>query len=165
MFITKDGKFFGKVSIIDVIVVIAVIVLAVGFYFRIISPMERVVTTEQRIEYEIRVHAVRESTADALGNMGEIADFRTGEELGEIIGTEIDVALWEAAMADGNFVAYPVPDRHDVIVTVQVNGGVSDTGFFTFQNRPLAIGSHMRFMSKYAETSGEIISIRVVEDN
>ena len=89
MFINEEGKLFGKVSIIDVLVLLAIIVLIVGVYLRVISPA-RVVTVPQEIEYDIRVHGVRRSSLLALQNTmlqepeGRISDTRTNEELGSI---------------------------------------------------------------------------------
>ncbi|MCL2837651.1 MAG: DUF4330 domain-containing protein [Oscillospiraceae bacterium] len=173
MFMTKEGKLFGKVSIIDVFVIIAIIILAIGVYLQVISPAQRVVTEPSEIEYIMLVRAIRPATSDALRQSirdeglqrgGYISDARTGEELGVIVDVDPRPAYQEEAMADGSFGAFPVPGRYDVHVTVRIDGRVSETGFYTFQNRGLTMGSSSRFHSKYAATSGEIIAIRRVGD-
>ena len=162
MFINNEGKFFGKVSIVDVLVVIVIAVLAAGIYFRLISPITRIVTTPQRIEYQMRIRAVRTPTIDALERRGAIADERTGEELGEIISAIPEPAYWTAVMLDGRVERLLIPGRQDVILTVQVDGRVNETGYLTYQNRALAVGTEIPIESKYALTTGEIISIRTM---
>jgi len=169
-FITKEGKLFGKVSVIDVFVLLAIVVLAFGIYARVISPARRIATTPYEIEYQVRVHGIRHSSLVALQNTvlqepaGEISDFRTGEELGAIVGMTFEQAYWDAARHDGSFERLPVPDRFDAIVTIRVDGRVSDTGYFTHQNRRMAVGSNVGFRSRYVETSGEIISIQRISE-
>jgi len=162
-FITKEGKLFGKISIIDVIVILAVIVIGVGGYLRFFAPNARLVAQPHEIEYVMRIHSVRRMSINALQQLGSIADTRTGEELGEIVYVTYEPAYWEIALIDGDYVSLPVPDRYNAIVTVRVDGRVSGTEFLTHQNRSLSIGTSAAFQSKYAETSGEIIAIDTVE--
>jgi len=164
MFINKEGKLFGKISIIDVIVILAVMVIGIGGYLRFFAPNARLVAQPHEIEYVMRVHAVRRMSINALQQHGLIADMRTGEELGEIVNVTYEQAYWEIALIDGDYVSLPVPDRYNAIVTVRVDGRVSGTEFLTHQNRNLAIGTSIAIESKYASTSGEIIALRIAED-
>jgi len=170
-FINKEGKLFGKVSIIDAFVLLAIIILAIGIYVRVISPAARVVTISQEIEYEMKVHAVRRPTIVALQNTvlqepaNEIFDSRTGEHLGTIVAMTFEQTYWEVALLDGLHDTLPVPDRFDVTITVRVDGRIADTGYFTHQNRSLFVGSHIGFESRYANTSGEIMTIRRIDPN
>jgi len=169
MFINKEGKLFGKVSIIDAFVLLAIIILLIGIYLRVISPVQRVVTVPQQIEYEMRVHAVRRSTLLAIQNTirqepaNEISDRRTGEELGTIINMSFEPTRWDVALLDGTFDTLVVPDRFDATITIRVDGRVSETGYFTHQNRELAVGSQFGLQSRYVDTSGEIITIRRID--
>jgi len=164
MFISKEGKFGGKVSIIDAFVVIAILVIGIGFFFRFISPPDRVITERHEIEYTMLVRSIRASTVRALQEYGYLSDGRTHEELGEIVGLTYVQALQEDARIDGTFGAFPVPDRYDVFLQVRVDGRVSETGYFTFQNRALTMGAANRIQTKHAATSGEIVFIRTVEE-
>ena len=166
--INKEGKFFGKVSIIDVLVIIAIIIIGIGFYFRFFAD-SRAATTAVEIEYVIRVHSVRPASIGALERVeliqGQISDSRTEEEFGRIIRVEPEATFWEGALIDGSWISDPVPNRYDAIVTIRVDGRMNDMGYFTFQNRQLTVGSHITFHSKYADTSGEILEIRIVDGN
>ena len=52
----KDGKLFGKISIIDIIVVLCVIVLAFGIYAKFTSNSDAVSSSEKaKIEYVYKV--------------------------------------------------------------------------------------------------------------
>jgi len=162
-FITKEGKLFGKVSIIDIIAILAVIVLLVAGYLRLISPASRVITEPHEIEYVMLVRSVRGSTVRALRNFGLVSDGRTNEEMGEIIDLYTRPAFQEDALLDGTFHAFLMPDRYDVILTVRVSGRVNETGYYTFQNRALTRGYAGRIQTKHVFTSGEILEIRTID--
>ena len=168
MFINKEGKLFGKVSIIDVLVIVAILVVGIGFFLRFISPVARIVTTPEEIEYTLLVRSIRHTTRDAFmraddqGRMMQLSDARTGEELGRIVSVMYEGAIQEDVLADGAFDAFPVPGRYDVFITVRVDGRWNQTGYYTFQNRALTMGSTSRIQTKYAASSGEIIEIGTV---
>jgi len=167
MIMNKEGKLFGKISIIDVLVIVAVIVIGIGFYLRFFGD-SRVITTNVELEYVIRVHSVRPTSVGALQRTaqieGVIFDPRTDEELGRVIQVRDEPTYWEAALLDGNWISGFVPGRFNAYVTVRVDGRVNETGYFTFENRSIAIGNHVAFQSRYSDTSGEIIAIQIIDD-
>lgn len=162
MFINKEGKLFGKVSIIDIFVIIVLIVAAFGIYTRFFTVNERVSVTGKEIEYKIKVEMVRQSTFDALSKGGPVYDSTTKEYMGEITGVTSEDCYVEQKLADGSFSNSLIPDRMNVIVTIRVDGSASDMGYYTSDNKYLAAGSGFVIASKYAETQGKIISINVI---
>ena len=63
----KDGKVFGVISIIDILVVVCIIVLALGIYAKYTSDSDAVATAEKtKIEYVYKVQGVRNYTVEAL---------------------------------------------------------------------------------------------------
>ena len=71
--------------------------------------------------------------------------------------------LKEQKLADGTLSNSKIPDRMNVIITVRVNGSTSSTGYYTSDNKYLAAGSGFVIATKYAETTGEIISINEIK--
>jgi len=163
MFINKEGKLFGKVSIIDIFVVIVIVIAALGVYTRFFAVNERVAVTENQIEYQLKITKVRQGTLDALLKQGPVYDKTTKEYMGEITEVVYEDCFEEQELADGKLVSAKVPDRVNVIVTVKTNGSGNDSGYYTSDNKYIAAGSSFVISTKYAETTGEVISIKEIQ--
>ena len=66
MIINKEGKLFGKISIVDIAVVLIVILLAIGIYTRFSGNTKVVVSNGQKIECTFVVKNLRQYSVDAL---------------------------------------------------------------------------------------------------
>ncbi len=162
--INKEGKLFGKISIIDIIVVLAIIVAAFGVYTRFFVGNEKVETASSQIEYKMKIQEVRIGTVKALeGYQSPIYDVSTKEYLGDIVAVEYTPAKKGVETVTGNMRETIVPERYDVIVTVRVDGSINSSGYYTSTNQALAAGSSYAFTSKAARTSGRILDIYEVE--
>ena len=163
MFINKEGKLFGKVSIIDILAVILIVVAAFGVYTRFIAGNEKVEVKYSTIEYGMKVEKVREGSAKALENGGPLYDAKTKEYMGEIVFAEAKPCFEEQEKTDGTMVLSEVPERYDVYLTVKVDGSSNEAGYYTKENKAICVGSNFVVASKYAETTGEIISVKEVK--
>lgn len=160
MLINKDGKLFGKISIIDIFVVIVIAVAALGIYSRFFTGNEKVSTSASRIEYTMKIEDVRIGTINALEKLGPITDANTKELIGDIVSVTYEDATKPLELIDGTIKDVALPERYDAIVTVQVDGSVNDSGFYTGSNQALTVGSNHTFISKYAKTTGKVMSVK-----
>lgn len=163
MFINKDGKLFGKISVIDIVVVIAIVFVGFGAYLRFVKPNQRVETVNQTIEYTMRIAGVRIGTVEALKNFSPIYSCETKEYLGEIVGIEYTEAYEDKVMHNGEIKNLPIPERYDVVLTVRVDGKVNSSGFYTATNQAINAGASHTFNSKYAQTSGRIDEVKEIQ--
>ncbi len=158
--INKEGKLFGKISVIDILVILAIIVAAFGVYTRFFVGNEKVETAESHIEYKLKVQEVRIGTVNALENYkGAIYDTSTKEYLGDIVAVEYTDAKKAVEMLNGQMQETTLPERYDCMVTVRVDGRINDMGYYTANNQALAAGSSYVFESKAAKTTGRIYEI------
>ena len=160
MIINKDGKLFGKISIIDIIVIIAIVVGAFGFYVRFFVSEKKVETTASNIEYTMEIKEVRIGTVNALKNYrGPVTDTSTKEYLGDIVDVTYTNSTKAVDTVNGTMKVSAVPDRYDVLVTVRFDGKINNSGFYTANNQALSAGSSYLFTSKAAKTTGKIVDI------
>ena len=165
MFINKEGKLFGKISIIDIVVILAIIVGAFGFYTRFFISEKKVETAASHIEYTMKVKEVRMGTVNALKNYrGPVTDTSTKEYLGDIVDVSFSDATKAVETANGKRKVSPVPERYDVIVTVRVDGKINNSGFYTANNLALSAGSSYVFTSKAAKTTGTIQDVYEIKE-
>ena len=66
----KNGKIGGKVSIIDILVVVLVVAVIVGIVARYGSSVTGAVKSNKQFEYVLKVESVRQYTVDALEKKG-----------------------------------------------------------------------------------------------
>ncbi len=162
--INKEGKLFGKISIIDILVVLAIVVAAFGVYTRFFVGNEKVETAASHIEYKLKVQEVRIGTVEALQDYkGAIYDTTTKEYLGDIVSVEYTEAKKAVEMVNGQMKETILPERYDCMVTVRVDGKINSSGYYTATNQALATGSSYVFESKAAKTTGRIYDIYEVK--
>ena len=162
MIINKEGKLFGKVSIIDILVLIGIIVVIIGLAMRFGPAGRAVLTSSEKIQYTLRVEGVRFFTVDALERGGPVSDATTKEEMGTVVDVTAVPARGEVMMADGTVARLEIPEEYDVYITVEVDGKSNDTGFYTQGNKFLAAGSTYTINTKYAVCSCVVEDIRAL---
>lgn len=160
----KDGKLFGKISIIDIIAVVCIVVIAFGLYAKFTSKSDAVSSTEKvDFEFVYKVNSVRDFTIDGFEKGGPFFDKETKEYMGDVTGVRSEPAVMQVSMADGTYKQVNVPDKYDVYVTVRTTGKVSSLGYFTNDNKFIGAGSTVNAWSKYTTTGGEIVDVYEVQ--
>lgn len=159
----EKGKVFGKISIIDLLAVIAVVVLVLGVVFRFSGSQPVSVQTGQPMECVVRVKGVRMQTVDALKKGGLVYEIDTKEYIGEIVSVTEEPHEAVLEMANGSRVEAQVEARYDALVTVAFTGNVSDEGYYTDSNRQMSVGGNLGMNAKFAQCWGDIEEVRLVE--
>ena len=103
MIINKDGKLFGKISVIDILAVLIIVVLIAGIASRFSGKSNVVVSSGEKIKCTFLVKNVREYTADALKQGGPVYDKTSKEYIGEIVDVKQTEGKFKVNMADGSF--------------------------------------------------------------
>ncbi len=160
----KSGKLFGKISIIDIIVVVCIVVLAFGIYAKYTSDSDATASSENtEIEFVYKVKGVRDYTVNALKKGGAMYDSETKEYVGEIVDVRTEDAVMEVSLVDGTYKQLIIPEKYDVYVTVQVDGKYNKLGYYTSGNKYLGAGSTINIKSKFATTEGQIVDVKAVD--
>ncbi len=154
----KEGKLFGKISIIDVLVVVLILALAVGLFLRFSNTA---VTDFSRnsYEYEVRVDNIRDYTVAALEKGGEVYDQNTKEYLGTIVSVRQEPGEAVIPMADGSYKTVVAEDRYAAYVTVSFTGRENNGGYYTDTNQQIAVGETLLMNAKGAKCTGNITKV------
>ena len=158
--INKDGKIFGKISIVDILTVIVIAAMAIGVYMRFFKTPETVKTDSVKITYTVRVEKIRDFTANGLMKKGKLYDSDTGEYLGEIKNVTLESAVIDAVTQSGDVRSVKYPERCDAVLTVEIDGSANSRGYYTEAKRALSVGGELDFETKYVDTSGTIVSVQ-----
>ena len=155
----KNGKIGGKVSIIDILVVVLVVAVIVGIVARYGSS----VTSNKQFEYVLKVESVRQYTVDALEKKGKVTDKKSEKDLGEIVDVQVENATLQSTTASGELKNPELPGRYTCYVTIRATGKESDDNYILEDSTELSVGRNVDLYSKYVKTSGDIKSVKVVE--
>ncbi len=161
MIIDKNGRLFGKINIIDVAVILVVIAVIAGVFVRFTGGAGKIVTATKKIEFDVKVEAVRDFTVVALEKKGLVTNKNYDIVTGEITNVETTDATQKATKVDGTLVAAPMEDRYTSVVTIVTDGKESDSGYFDSNNEELAVGREYTIYSKFAKTTGTITRVAV----
>lgn len=162
--IDKQGRLFGKVSVIDLLVVVAAIVLALGFYTKNHGKEYTATATPSvGITYEISLHSIREESVDMFRVGDEVFD-EDNENVG-CIGTISAVRVepgtitrWDGS---GQMKSYTAEHLRTVVLTIEAEGMVSQGRIYVNRSYEINKNSGRTIYTKYATGNGMIVEITV----
>ena len=162
--IDHNGRLFGKVSIIDVLVVAVVLVLAVALNVKN-NHLSHTSTsvTNLPITYQVQVSGVRGYVADAIRTEDKMfdQDRSSGGTLGKIVDIEVLPSAKMAEFNDGTVDVVPAEDCVNLLLTIQGEGIVSEGRCLLNRIYDLGVNSSRNFYTKYAQFTGTVTGIQV----
>ena len=175
MIIDKKGKLFGKISIVDICVVLVIVVGVVGAYFAVsvlnsgkLDSNSKVALKSdaplQTATVSLKLHEVRSLTKDALIVGDEVFTTDTDSKLIGIIKEIIsEPSTKNVAASDGTVYNAQIPEKFDVTVLVDVTGKSTGTGFYTDSEVRLLYGESMEIKTSTVKTTPEVTGIVINE--
>lgn len=154
--IDKNGKLFGKISIVDLLILILVAVLAIGLIFRVVN--KSAISGNSNFKTVLKIEDVRQFTVDAI-QVGDVIYEQHANEIGVVSNVEIGEATEIMEDMKGEAFLAPLDQRYNLIITLDTTGRISDKGYYANGNRQLSIGGDLPIQSKYVYTSSRIIDV------
>lgn len=172
MLLDKKGKLFGKVSIVDLLVILVVLAMALGAFLTYQKIADKAVLTENKgliqtpaadtLEVTMRIEEVRQMTVDALVAGDEVFFTDTGKFFGTITDVSVEPAVRLIYDTKGTPVNAQVPDKFDAIIKLRVPGSRLEHGYYTQDNIRLVFDSDIPIKTPAVETTPTIENITVM---
>ena len=146
--IDEKGRLFGKISVIDIFVILAVIVLAAGFvYNRTSQHVRQIIMADTPMYVTFLVEGVRDFSLEAVQE-GDIF-FRQHERapLGRVSRIEMGPAYGIMIRTDGTAEYVPMEGRFNMYITLSGVGSITDTGFFINGTQQMSEGGRISIQS------------------
>jgi hypothetical protein len=159
--IDKNGRIFGKISIIDVFVLLIVLALGAALYikFNVLDFTSKSGGTGT-ITYNVTIYGVRDYTVDGLKPGDLLYDKNSSSNaIGMITAVNAVDAVKEAELIDGTIVAGNYVGRYDVTLTVTAEGTVSGGRYLVGRTYELNANSERLFQTKYCEFEAVITGL------
>lgn len=152
-----------KINIIDIAIVILIIALLFAAYLKFAVYDHTKTDAEMtKIEYSIKIPAVRRYTADAFKVGDTIFDSTTKLAIGTITNIEVVNNVGVVETSKGTIASAENPNRYDVTITIQTDGMETDKAYFADRSVELKVGSEKQIETLYVKTTGTIMSIEVL---
>lgn len=160
--IDREGRLFGKISVIDVLVLAVVAVMAVALYVKTNhNDITSTSVSNVPITYQVLARGVRSYVGDAVqvGDFLYEQDRNTGGSLGEITDIQVLPGGRLAEFNDGTVDTVPVEDGVDLLLTVRGEGIISEGRYSLNRVYELGVNSSRNFCTKYAQFTGTVTDI------
>lgn len=152
------GRLFGRLNVVDLLVVLLVIVLVVFAYLRFASGEETAVRTTLVVD-DVR-NPIAEQIAEQLPAEESVRD-RSGTPLGRLIDVEVLPSPVEVPTADGQLVTDESELYSDVWMVVEGTGQQSEHEI-RIESVRLRVGHTLVISGPGWEVSAEIRDVEVV---
>lgn len=159
----KNGKIFGKINLVDFLVIIGVIVAIIGIFVRFVLLSENSHTENSSFEYVVKVDNVRDCTIQGLEKKGSLYFGKDNAYVGEIVDVEFKTAEYDLVMDNGERKLIERPDRYTALVKIQSAGTKTEGRFSDAAERDIAVGGTLAVCSKYVNTTGQIVDFKLSE--
>ena len=160
----KNGKIAGKISIIDLFVLLVIAVLIAGSIYRFTARAAQVDPGEARIEYVLRVAQARELAIkyyqDSIGLPA--FDRVTGLHIGDITNVRHEARYPHMTLPDGSVVAVRHPGTAAIYIYITATGRATDSAIYVGGTREINVGGTVFMRSKYVDVETVVNSINVV---
>ena len=157
--IDERGRLFGRISFIDVVVLVAVIVLAIGVFTKFnVKEAPQAASSTVAVSYTVKYPATRLAIADML-RVNDKLYTESGTYIGTIKKIDVTDAKRLEPLIDGTFVIADVRERYDIILTVEAQCSVIDGRYYADRVFELYINSEQKMVTKYNTFTGTIMSI------
>ena len=157
----KNGKLFGKISIVDLVVIILILVVLAGTAWRFTSPNAALSQADAVVEYTIRIEGVRDFTLRHYHEGLRVYDRQAGQFIGRISGIRSGPHYEPHPLLDGTVAWKAVPGQITIYIDVVANGRITPTAIYVEGTYEIAAGSLRYINTKYVQTSGTIYSVDI----
>lgn len=162
--IDEKGRFFGRVSIVDILIILAAAVVLLSSVFKF-DKAENTMSSDKTIEYTVKVTQVRTPTVDALNkDLENIKDPETKKTLGKITNMEIEKSSELMRLADGTYKMTEIPDRFDLTLSLSVPGTETTDNFYTMDGQKLITGDGISISNGNVVCYGTVREVRAAEE-
>ena len=129
--IDEKGRLFGKVSLIDVLIVLTVAVLASGYLYKQISGEVRQIVDNGKVFYlTLKCEHLAEYHAQAVDEGDIIFKRYERKPLGAVTNVRLEQSTDILLMPGGTAILAEVEGCYDMYITIKCEGSITDRGYY-----------------------------------
>ena len=152
----KNGKLFGKISIFDIIILLLVVVVGMGTFYKFRSEQTNVEGGQKPLVYTVRIPNVRWFTLKYYEEGQRCFDTKSNEEIGQIVAIRSEPFYDIYQDMRGNALLLQIPDKIKIEIDVETLGLETDRGYYASGTYELKAGSDIFLSTKYVDVSAVV---------
>ncbi len=161
--IDKNGKLFGKINIIDLLIILIVIAAVVFFATKLFSPaQETTKANTTKVAVTFYAEDAPTNVTDMLVEGAPSFEETTNVGFGSITSFSSEQAYGWMSDAEGNLVKGPIVGDEYLTVSVEVNGNLTDNGVY-LGGRLYCVGANYTMHFGKVMLYSKIVSITPAE--
>ncbi len=149
-----------KLNILD-ITILFVLLLCLILFFTDKSKATGEIESEQnqvsKFSYQVLISGVSETTGEVIKEGDVLFDKVTSAPMGTITKIETTGAIGFLKTNQGEILAKEIPDKIDLILTVETDGNVKDGEYYANNLVRILVGGSKQLKTKYAMFIGEVV--------
>jgi hypothetical protein len=164
MLIDAKGKLFGKVSVIDLFIVLFIVATLGGAYYKFfIAGKNAGGGSFGTIQYQVKVKNIRQPSVKAIQESTEVFEDKTDNYIGKIVNVEVEQAEGTIMKPDGTYIKAAMPERYSATVTIEAPGIETDVAYIVNGSTEIKRGSELLVRSKLITFSSEVYDVKMIE--
>jgi len=148
--VDNQGKIRGRVSIIDIILVLVILALAAGFVYRRATPhITEILEGDATFYVTFEVNRIRSVIAEDAVVIGDrvFRQHATHQSLGTIVDIQHMPATEIMMRTDGTAILATMEERYSLRITIQATGSITNAGYFVNGNDHLSPGGEVAIIN------------------
>ena len=158
----KNGKLFGKINIIDLLIVVVILGVVAGIFIRFGTTDNSGLGNKCTFDYVVKVDNVREFTVQGLDKKGDVFAEKTNVKIGEIVDVTVEPCKDDEITFDGNREFFDKPGRFTAYVTIRANGTEHKGIYYDADKEETGVGRESKICTRYVSTNGITLSLNKV---
>lgn len=166
----ENGKIFGKISMVDILVFAIAILLIYGVYSRFnnaIMPTNTNTnnnTNMQEFFFNVQIKNVITETGEMIKQGDKVYDKTSGTEIGEIVEVKIDSSKIDFQTNEGKIIESEIQEKIDIIVKVKSLGNIKNGKYLANHTIDILAGETRQFETKYVTVSSKVLDVYMMEE-
>lgn len=162
-FLDEKGRVFGKINIVDLLIVLVLIAAAAWFAYAKFGRdlQEEIAAREVPVRYTIIVRTILPTTADALKKGGQVYEFKTGAAIGTIKEVKTEASDVWTLQEDGRWLVAKYEGRLDAYVTIEATARDGERAV-TVNGVEARVGTSIGIATKWAQVNGNIMTLELL---
>ncbi len=162
MIIDKNGRLFGKISIVDIFVIVIAVIIALGVYVRFSGDKGKAVVSNDTFYYTFEVENIRRFSYDAIADSKGLHYYsieKSEDDMGVLVDFDASQGTVMIEKTDGTAVSADVPGNYNMELTFKIDGKINDRGYYTSSMRGISAGGRYTIKSKYSTIEGIVSKV------
>lgn len=156
----ENGRIGGKISIVDVIVVLLCLLMVIAVVLKYSDNDTRKKSMEAKeITYTVRIERIRQCSVDSVRKGDHFVESVNKNDVGEVVGIDVQPATSLMEIDDGSMVDAPIQDRYDMVLTLKTNAEIHGGHVYLNHTDELSVNGSLTLLSKYIHFTGQVTGI------